>query len=410
MTKLVIKKLIYDWNTHASKKSKPKKIEFDDETLRDGLQSPSVMDPPIEAKIKILHLMEDLGIDKVDIGLPASGERARQDILTLAKEIYNNKMKIKPSGAVRTMVKDIQSLLEVCDKLGHPIEADIFVGSSPIRQYAEDWNLDKLLKFTEESVSFAVKNRLPVMYVTEDTTRADPKIVQKLYTLAIECGAKRICVCDTVGHITPTGVYNLIRFVKKVVDKTKKNVKIDWHGHRDRGLCLANSIAAIEAGATRVHGTALGIGERCGNTPMDLLLVNFRLLGWIKNDLSKLAEYCSVVSKAVGVPIANNYPVVGKDAFRTVSGIHAAAIIKAEEKGEKELTDLVYSGVPAGMFGLSQKIEIGFMSGVSNVIYWLKKRNINPEKSLVDKIFNLAKSTNRILTDEEIMQLVNSKS
>ncbi len=409
MTKLAVKKLIYDWNTHASK-FKPKKVELDDETLRDGLQSPSVIDPPIGEKIKILHLMEDLGIDKVDIGLPASGERARQDILTLAKEIYNNKMRIKPSGAVRTMVKDIQALLEVCDKLGHPIEADIFVGSSPIRQYAEDWDLNKLLKFTEESVSFAVKNKIPVMYVTEDTTRADPKIVQKLYTLAIDCGAKRICVCDTVGHIAPMGVYNLIRFVKKVVEKTKKNVKIDWHGHRDRGLCVANSVAAIEAGATRVHGTALGIGERCGNTPMDLLLVNFKLLGWIKNDLSKLAEYCQTVSQAVRVPISHNYPVVGKDAFRTVSGIHAAAIIKAEEKGEKELADLVYSGVPAGMFGLSQKIEIGFMSGVSNVVYWLKKRNINPEKSLVDKIFNLAKSTNRILTDEEIMRLVNSPS
>ncbi len=409
MTKLAYKKLIYDWNTHSSK-FKPKKVELDDETLRDGLQSPSVIDPPIGEKIKILHLMEDLGIDKVDIGLPASGERARQDMLTLSKEIYDHKMKIRPSGAVRTMVKDIQALMEVCDKLGHPIEADIFVGSSPIRQYAEDWNLDKLLRFTEDSVSFAVKNKIPVMYVTEDTTRADPKIVQKLYTLAIDCGAKRICVCDTVGHIAPRGVYNLIRFVKKVVEKTKKDVKIDWHGHRDRGLCVANSVAAIEAGATRVHGTALGIGERCGNTPMDLLLVNFKLLGWIKNDLSKLAEYCQIVSQAVGVPISHNYPVVGKDAFRTVSGIHAAAIIKAEEKGEKELADLVYSGVPAGMFGLSQKIEIGFMSGVSNVVYWLKKRNINPEKSLVDKIFNLAKSTNRILTDEEIMCLVNSPS
>src|SRR3990172_10178885 len=328
MSKLSVQKLIYDWNKQASGKFKPKKIEFDDETLRDGLQSPSIIDPPIEEKLKILHLMEDLGIDKVDIGLPASGERAKQDILRIAKEIYDHKMKIRPSCAVRTMVKDVQALIEVCDKLGKPIEADMFVGSSPIRQYAEDWNLDKLLKFTEEAVTYAVKNKIPVMYVTEDTTRADPKIVQKLYTLAIECGARRICVCDTVGHITPTGVYNLIRFVKKVVDKTKKNVKIDWHGHRDRGLCLANSIAAIEAGATRVHGTALGIGERCGNTPMDLLLVNFRLLGWIKNDLSKLAEYCSVVSKAVGVPIANNYPVVGKDAFRTVSGIHAAAIIK----------------------------------------------------------------------------------
>lgn len=409
MSKLSVQKLIYDWNKQASGKFKPKKIEFDDETLRDGLQSPSIIDPPIEEKLKILHLMEDLGIDKADIGLPASGERAKQDILKISKEIYDHKMKIRPSCAVRTMVKDVQALIEVSDKLGKPIEADMFVGSSPIRQYAEDWNLDKLLKFTEEAVTYAVKNKIPVMYVTEDTTRADPKTIQKLYTLAIECGAHRVCVCDTVGHSTPAGAYNLIRFVKKVVDKTKKKVKIDWHGHRDRALDVANCIAAIEAGATRVHGTALGIGERCGNASMDLLLVNFKLMGWINNDLSKLSEYCQTVSQAVGVPIPHNYPVVGIDAFRTVSGIHAAAIIKAEEKGEKELADLVYSGVPAGMFGLSQKIEIGFMSGISNVIYWLKKRNISPEKNLVDKIFNFAKSSNRILTDEEIMELVDSK-
>ena len=246
MSKLSVQKLIYDWNTQGSGKFKPKKIEFDDETLRDGLQSPSIVDPPIELKLKILHLMEDLGIDKADIGLPASGERAKQDILRISKEIYDHKMKIRPSCAVRTMVKDVQALIEVSDKLGKPIEADMFVGSSPIRQYAEDWNLDKLLKFTEEAVSFAVKNKIPVMYVTEDTTRADPKIVQKLYTLAIECGAHRVCVCDTVGHATPAGAYNLIRFVKKVVDKTKKKVKIDWHGHRDRALDVANCIAAIE--------------------------------------------------------------------------------------------------------------------------------------------------------------------
>ncbi len=399
--------LIYDWNRVDGPELEHRgPAMLDDETLRDGLQSPSVLDPPIEKKIRILHLMEELGIDSVNLGLPGAGPRAQQDVLRLAQEIAGSKLRIRPNCAARTIESDIRPIGEVVQAAGIPIEAATFLGSSPIRQYAEDWSLDFLLRTTERAVKFAVSLGLPSMYVTEDTTRARPEVIRKLYTTAIECGTRAIVVCDTVGHATPRGVRALIRFIREeVVKPTGETVRIDWHGHQDRGLGVANSLAALAAGADQAHGAALGIGERVGNTPMDQLLVNLRLMGAVDRDLRKLREYCEVVSEAVGVPIPPNYPVVGADAFRTATGVHAAAVIKAFKKNEVELANQVYSGVPSHWFGLEQKIEIGPMSGKSNVIYWLQKRGIQPTDELVEKIFSRAKQADRLLTDLELLEL-----
>ena len=399
--------LIYDWNAVGgpewAHRGRPM---LDDETLRDGLQSPSVLDPSIEKKIQILHLMEDLGIDSADLGLPGAGPRAKADVLRLAQEIAASKLRIRPNCAARTVESDIRPVAEIVQATGVEIEAATFLGSSPIRQYAEDWTLDFLLRTTEQAVKYARSLGLPVMYVTEDTTRARPEVIKKLYTTAIECGARAIVVCDTVGHITPRGVRALLRFVlEEVVKPTGETIRVDWHGHCDRGLAVANSLAAFEAGADQVHATALGIGERVGNTPMDQMLVNLKLMGAIERDLRKLQEYCSVVSEAVGVPIPPNYPVVGADAFRTATGVHAAAVIKAFRKNDVELANQVYSGVPSHWFGIDQKIEIGPMSGKSNVIYWLEKRGIKPTDDLVEKIFARAKKADRLLTDAEILEL-----
>ncbi len=397
--------LIFDWNTTPDDPP-PKPVMLDDETLRDGLQSPSVKDPSIEEKIKILHLMNDLGIHTADIGLPGAGPRAYQDTLALAREIANARLGVAPNCAARTMIRDINPIIDISQKVGLPIMACVFLGSSPIRQHVEGWNLDFLLERTEEAVTYAVKHDLPVMYVTEDTTRAHPDTLEKLYRTAVECGATAVCIADTVGHATPRGAYRLTRFIREILDRHGENVIIDWHGHRDRGLDVANVLAAIEGGANRVHGAAIGIGERAGNAPMELILVNLKLLGHIDNDLSKLKEYCETVSRAVGVPIPTNYPVVGHDAFRTATGVHAAAVIKALERNDEMLANLVYSGVPAHLFGMCQIIEIGPLSGQSNVIYWLKSHGYEPEDHLVDRIFQYAKSSDHILTDAEIEQLI----
>ena len=399
--------LIYDWNVAEGALAKPaQRIEFDDETLRDGLQSPSVVSPSIDDKLRLLHLMDRLGIHTADIGLPGAGPQARDQVRRLAREIVDAKLGITANCAARTVEADIRPIAEISQEVGIPIEACTFIGSSPVRQYAEDWTLDKLLRLTEDAVSFAVREGLPVMYVTEDTTRALPEHVRALYTAAIRAGAKRVCVCDTVGHATPEGAANLVRFVKQVVSEVDPSVKVDWHGHQDRGLGVINTIAAIRAGADRVHGCSIGIGERVGNTPMDTLLVNLKLMGWIDNDLSALPEYCELVSRACHVPVPVNYPVVGRDAFRTATGVHAAAIVKAYRKEDAWLADVVYSGVPAHWVGREQEIEIGPMSGESNVIYWLKRRDIEPKPELVRAIFEAAKQSNHTLSEEEVRAIV----
>lgn len=399
--------LIYDWNRADEGALRPARgrVELNDETLRDGLQSPSVRTPSIEQKLGILHEMVALGIDALDLGLPGAGPHVVRDVLALAREIADHKLPISPNCAARTVEADIRPIVEISQQAGIPIEAATFIGSSPIRQYAEGWTLDRMLELAEKAVSFAVKERLPVMFVTEDTTRAHPDDLRRLYTAAVEAGARRVCISDTVGHATPDGARAVTRFIREVVDATGEDVKVDWHGHRDRGLGEINALAAAAAGADRLHGTALGVGERVGNAPMDLLLVNFVLLGWRDYDLSRLPEYCRKVSEATGVPFPDNWPVVGIDAFRTGTGVHAAAILKARAKGDDWLADRIYSGVPASLVGRRQLVEVGPMSGESNVVFWLQSHGIEPRPELVTTIFQRAKASSTVLGEEELLAL-----
>ncbi len=403
--------LIHDWNSadpDAFDWSSVSHIELDDETLRDGLQNPSVVDPPIEAKIRLLHLMDELGIHTADIGLPGAGPRAVEAVQALAAEIVEAGLSIEANCAARTVVADIRPIAEISQACGLSIEVCTFIGSSPIRQYAEDWTLEKMLSVSEEAVTFAVSEGLPVMFVTEDTVRARPDTLRALYSHAIEWGARRICLADTVGHATPTGVRALVRFViEEIVDPSGEDVGVDWHGHRDRGLGLANALAAIEAGATRIHGTALGIGERVGNVEMDLLLVNLKLLGLHDADLTRLPEYCSTAADACQVPLTSSYPVVGRDAFRTGTGVHAAAIVKAAAKGDAWLADRIYSGVPASMVGRAQEIEIGPMSGLSNVKAWLAAHGYDQDdEGACRTLFEAAKATDHTLSEGEVLALL----
>jgi len=396
--------LIHDWNRLPGSFDYSRiQVELDDETLRDGLQNPSVKDPPVERKIELLHLMAELGIHAVDLGLPGAGPRAREAVRGLAGEIVSAGLEIDANCAARTVVADVEPIVEIARETGLAIEAATFIGSSPIRRYAEGWDLDMMLRSTEEAVSFAVAEGLEVMYVTEDTTRARPETLRKLYGTAIECGARRICLADTVGHATPHGVRQLVRFARELVEESGEPVQVDWHGHRDRGLGLPNALAAIEEGVDRVHGTALGIGERVGNVEMDLLLVNLKLLGMHDRDLSRLPEYCRLTAGMCGIEIPHSYPVFGEDAFRTGTGVHAAAIVKAMEKEDDWLVHRVYSGVPASEFGLEQRIEISPVSGLSNVRYWLAEHGYPPDdEKLCEAVFGLAKRADRTLSDEEI--------
>ena len=409
--------LIFDWNTieydiSRDSNNHPHGIWFDDETLRDGLQSPSARNPTIPQKIELLSYMEKLGIQKVDLGLPGAGPFHLEHIDAMLSHITENNFSIRPGAAVRTLMSDIQPLVDLQQKHGIEIQASAFLGTSPIRQFTEGWTMEKLLSTMETAVSFAVENDVPVMFVTEDTTRSKPKDVKMIYQRAMELGVRRLCVCDTCGHVTPNGVKKLLNFIDEEVIKDsgymRSEIEVNWHGHQDRGLGVANNIAAVEAGADVIHGTALGVGERAGNAPLDQTLVNLKLMGAIDNDLTLLNEYVKKANEYIEVPLPHNYPVFGRDAFETGTGVHASAVIKAMKKGDQWLADRVYSGVPAADFGLKQVIRIGHMAGRSNIVWWLEQNGIEVNEELVANLFEIAKSQRRNMTDEEIHQAVDS--
>ncbi len=405
--------MIYDWNTEGlGVPGWATGVLLNDETLRDGLQSPSVIDPPIDDKIRLLHLMEGLGIYSADIGLPGAGARAVSDVTLLCEEIASAGLSIRPNCAARTLMVDVIPCVEIAQKTGVALDVAAFIGSSSIRFYTEEWSMDRMIEKAEEAVKFAIAEGLSVTFVTEDTTRAKPETLKLLYSRAIDWGAARICLADTVGHVTPEGTRALVTFViDEIVKPSGVDVGVDWHGHRDRGLGMANVLAAIDSGASRIHATALGVGERVGNVEMDQLLVNLMLAGAHDADLTLLPEYCELTASAYGVPLPPSYPVVGSDAFRTGTGVHAAAIIKAERKGQAWLADRIYSGVPASLVGRCQQIEISPMSGLSNVKYWLSNRGFDAEDdALCQRIFKVAKTGDHTLSEDEILALIHSDS
>ena len=403
-------KLIYDWNVKGVWPPKPpQKIHLNDETLRDGLQSPSAKTPAIDDMVTHLHNCAAVGIHALNIGLPGAGPHVEKQVERLAREIRDNRLPLAPNCAARTVKADIEPIARVSQKIGIPIEAATFIGSSSIRMEVEGWDLDFLLKAVREAITLVKKEGLPSMFVTEDTVRATPEVIEALYGTAIDLGADRIVVCDTTGHIAPWGVSNLLGFIFKLVERkgARGKVKVDWHGHMDRGLGVMNNLAALMAGADRIHGTALGIGERAGNAPLDLTMVNLKLMGWIENDLTGLGRYVRHAAEICGFLIPSTYPVFGSDAFETATGVHAAAVIKALRRNDTWLANRVYSGVPADEFGLSQKILVGPMSGKSNVVFWLEAHGYDADEKTVDAIFKAAKDSDRILTAEEIEAIVN---
>lgn len=399
--------LIFDWNTYNKKQpfiALP--VETCDETLRDGIQSPSVVDPPVEHKKELLSLMNDLGITIANIGLPGAGPRAYNDVLTLAQFVRDNKLKIKVNCAARTHQADIAPIADVQQKVGIPITAYCFLGTSPVRQLVEDWSLDRLKFTTHEALSFAIKQGLKVAFVTEDTTRSDPNTLGVLFSHALSLGVERLVLCDTVGHATPDGVMALVGFAKNIVKQSGSSAALDWHGHNDRGLALINALYAAHSGCHRIHGTALGVGERVGNTSMDQLIVNLKLLGAFEHDVRAMDHYVEKASAYCHIPLPYTYPVFGADAFRTATGVHAAAVIKAKKLGDSSLADTIYSGVPAHWFGKKQLIEIGPMSGASNVNYWLKEQHIEASEEMVKALLHKAKSSSTVLTRSEIMHFL----
>jgi 2-isopropylmalate synthase len=392
--------LIFDWNAEGEARPAPR-VTLLDETLRDGLQSPSVKNPTLEAKLTGIQLMNELGIEYVNVGLPSASARAFAEALELCRAIVAQGWAIRPVCAGRTTVSDVAAIVEVSQRAGISVEASLFVGSSPIRALAEDWDFELVLSRAKAAIDAARAADLQVTLVAEDATRAPPDALAALFSLAVERGATRVCVCDTVGFATPEGAASVTRFAREIVGS---RIGVDWHGHDDRGLSVANALSAARAGADRLHGTALGVGERVGNPAMEQLLLNLALSN-APRSLAQVTRYCTHFARALGIEISDNQPLVGRNAFRTATGVHAAAIFKAEGKSQW-LADHVYSLVAAASVGQSAGVLIGPMSGASNVQHWLKNQGIVCNDALLRAILAQAKSADRLLTDQELLSVV----
>ena len=399
--------LIHDWN--AAPGQPAHSVDLLDDTLRDGLQNASVRQPDSEERSQLLALMAEIGVSTANVGLPAAGPRAFEECLASCRAVEQARLPLSVACAGRTLESDLLPIIDLAQRTGVTIEAHTFVGSSPVRAHAEGWDAALVRRRTEAAISLLVRAGLPVTFVTEDTTRSSPETLSELFKLALGAGVQRLCLCDTVGHATPSGVARLVGFTRMIVAESGVRAAVDWHGHNDRGLALANGLAAIDAGVDRVHATALGVGERVGNTPLELLALNLVLAGTFRGNPRKLVAYAAHAARVLGWEIPPNYPLLGENAFRTATGVHAAAILKAEGK-DQALADIVYSSVPAALFGREQRICIGAMSGASNVVHWLRAHGIAENESLVRAVLAHAKSTDHILSDEEIFQVIGSVS
>ncbi|HVN74805.1 MAG TPA: hypothetical protein VMT19_00710, partial [Thermoanaerobaculaceae bacterium] len=354
----------------------------------------------------LLEVAAAVGVTAADVGLPGAGTAAAADAEALCRGIIAAGLPIAPNCAARAREDDIRSVLEISQRVGSPVEIALFLASSPLRCHVEGWSLDDLARRAAEWVGFAVGHGAPVTFVAEDSTRSHPDDLRRIFNAAVGAGASRICIADTTGQATPVGAYGVARYVRRTLVETgAAGVGLDWHGHNDRGLAVANALAAAWGGADRLHATALGVGERVGNPPMELLLVNARLLGWAEPDLSRLMEYAEHASRMTGVGIPPGTPVVGRDAFRTTTGVHAAAILKAGLTGDDEMVDLIYSAVPARWLGRKQEIEVGPMSGSSNVRSWLAAHGRTEDRAVMERILAAAKRSDHTLSDAELASI-----
>ena len=324
---------MYDWNTAKVPEWRgTAKVSLVDETLRDGLQNATAIDPPLEQKRQLLHHMAEIGVDVVSVGLPAASRRALDEAAALVETIRDNNLPLIPTAAGRTMAGDVQGVADVAQRTGVAVEAYAFIGSSPIRHFSEGWDIDFLRARISESVAVAQREQIPYCLVTEDTTRARPEVLEQLFKTALDGGATRLCICDTVGHATPDGVARLLRFTRDLLSATGHNdVGLDWHAHNDRGLSLQTALWASEVGADRIHGTALGIGERVGNVPLELLALNLGMLGSKpKANRAALRSYCDLAATSLGIGgIPDTHPLFGKaaqarDEAETTAGASSA--------------------------------------------------------------------------------------
>lgn len=401
------KSLYFEWST-TELADPAVNYALMDETLRDGIQAPYVEVPSIEEKLRLVDHMTSVGITAITAGFPGAGRRAYRDCLAIAQYVLTQRYPTRLVYSGRTHPDDVGATCEIAQQAQCEIDAYSFIGISPVRQRVEDWSVEMIERRVIAAARQCDQAGVNFVLVLEDATRCTPCILSRIYDTAVDVGVERIVLCDTVGAATPASTRALVRWSFDHFRRCAHSMALDWHGHNDRGLALINSLVALDAGCDRIHGTALGIGERAGNTAIDQLILNRYLQHGDDFDLQSLRQYCEYASAVLGISIPVNYPALGSHVFTTSAGVHAAAILKAQQTGDNDLLDGVYSSVPARIFGRRQEVLVDGSSGASNVKFWLTEHGYEPKPHLVSHVLEAAKSANRPLTAQQIGNLIDS--
>jgi len=390
---------LYDWSANNGLK----KCYILDDTLRDGLQSVNLVSPNIDEKILLINYMINAGIDVITLSYPAMSKITEQESLIMLKHFTSVRAKVLPDFAARTLIKDIQPIVNLQEKTGIKVQAHLFIGCSALRQHIEKWNIEFIRDRIRESLYFAQQQNLQAVLVIEDGTRTDPTMLSEIVETAILYGAKGICIADTTGYADCAATKKIIEFTKHIVNNNE--IHLEWHGHNDRGLALANALTAIAEGIEVIHATSLGLGERTGNVPFEVLMANLFLYGCLDIDMKSVYEYAKATRKFTKALIAPNHPVVGDNVFTTATGTHAAAMYKAAQT-DCGLVDYVYSSIPAHVLGRKQQFEIGRMSGIASIVGKLIEMGLPQNHTIINEILEKAKKSNAILTQNELDTII----
>lgn len=366
-----------------------KRVWYIDSTLRDGEQTPGVSFHPYE-KIKIASLLNDLGIDEVEVGTPAMG----MSEISIIKEIATSGFCFNTTSWCRANINDIQSAI-LAKTDGINISFPVSAVQLKALNKTENWIYSQLPKLTK----IASDNFEYVAIGLQDASRADFTILKNVISLSIAFGAQRIRIADTVGCLNPVSSHQLFSKLANEFPETD----FEFHGHNDLGLATANSLSAILAGASSLSTTINGIGERAGNTSLDEIVMALKYSANIEPSINThfFQEAANYVSKASGMPIAKNKPITGENAFKHESGIHINSLLK--DKSTYQIIDEKETG--------KSKIDIVFgkHSGTAALIDFFNKKGLNITRETARSILEQIKLQSGIkksnLPDNEVMEL-----
>lgn len=402
---------IYNWTRHDGPsmpvRSPRPRVEIDDETWRDGIQGTHVVHHPnTNQKALYIERAVTLGfIDHLDIGFPASGPMHRDEIVTLIDFSQKKKLPVTFSTAGRgAAIDDIKSIIEIAQRTGENVEADLFIDVSYLRADVEGWSRDERLRQTMRNIVLAKKEGLSVMFVPERASVTSPKELLEACVMAADEGVDRIAFADTTGALTPHGTSQLLRTMFENLGKRYPKIRFDFHEHDDLNMGIANCVVAAMEGIDRLHATARGIGERAGNVSLEKLLVVLNLQGFRDVDTSHIQAFARMAADILSVPIVSHEPIVGEKSPETASGVHASTYEKVR-KGEN-LPPIYFAYDPRDV-GLTAKVRIGPVSGLANVYAYCAElgiRDVTEEKAR--EVLDLAKKNWSLLSADEVRNVI----